>query len=132
MQDQLQNIALAVNGQYDLAYVPTALNNTDSTLLRSRFPNPGFASGRGPDISMPRRENEMERVAHRSAYFAFLGGFSSCVRVNKQMNAVRIWEEPRRNANYAYLLATVTSGPSALCLVLGPVLSLGNDAFNDE
>ncbi len=41
VQDQLQNIALAVNGQYDLAYVPTALNNTGFHTLKITVSEPG-------------------------------------------------------------------------------------------
>jgi VWFA-related protein len=42
VQDQLQNIALAVNGQYDLAYVPTALNNTGFHSLKITVSEPGL------------------------------------------------------------------------------------------
>jgi Ca-activated chloride channel homolog len=42
VQDQLQNIALAVNGQYDLAYVPTALNNTGFHSLKVTVSEPGL------------------------------------------------------------------------------------------
>lgn len=42
VQDQLQNIALAVNGQYDLAYVPTALNNTGFHSLKITVSAPGL------------------------------------------------------------------------------------------
>lgn len=42
VQDQLQNIALAVNGQYDLAYVPTTLNNTGFHSLKIEVSEPGL------------------------------------------------------------------------------------------
>jgi VWFA-related protein len=42
VQDQLQNIALAVNGHYDLAYVPTALNNTGFHTLKITVSEPGL------------------------------------------------------------------------------------------
>ena len=42
VQDQLQNIALAVNGQYDLAYIPTALNNTGFHSLKITVSEPGL------------------------------------------------------------------------------------------
>jgi len=42
VQDQLQNIALAVNGQYDLAYVPTTLNNTGFHSLKVAVSEPGL------------------------------------------------------------------------------------------
>jgi len=42
VQDQLQNIALAVNGQYDLAYVPTTLNNTGFHSLKIAVSEPGL------------------------------------------------------------------------------------------
>ena len=42
VQDQLQNIALAVNGQYDLAYVPTALNNAGFHSLKITVSEPGL------------------------------------------------------------------------------------------
>jgi hypothetical protein len=60
-----------------------------------------------------------EWVAHRYADFAFPCGFASRVRVKKHLNTARIWGDPRRNANYAYLLATVTSGlPASAHFVL--------------
>ena len=40
VQDQLQNIALAVNGQYDLAYVPTGSNNTGFHSLKITVSDP--------------------------------------------------------------------------------------------
>jgi hypothetical protein len=40
VQDQLQNIALAVNGQYDLAYVPAALNNAGFHTLKITVSQP--------------------------------------------------------------------------------------------
>jgi Ca-activated chloride channel family protein len=42
VQDQVRNIALAVNGQYDLAYVPTALNTTGFHTLKITVSDPGF------------------------------------------------------------------------------------------
>ncbi len=42
VQDQLQNIVLAVNGQYNLAYVPTALNNTGFHFLKIAVSEPGL------------------------------------------------------------------------------------------
>ena len=45
--------------------------------------------------------------AHRYAYFAFLCGFSLRVRDEKDRNAARIWEDPRRNPSAdGYLRAT--------------------------
>ena len=49
-------------------------------------------------------------AAHRYAQFAFLYGFSSRVRASKHLSTARIGEEPRRNANYAYLRATRSLG----------------------
>lgn len=42
VQDQLQNIALAVNGQYELAYRPTVLNNTGFHTLKITISDPEF------------------------------------------------------------------------------------------
>ncbi len=42
VQDQLQNIALAVNGQYDLAYVPAAAMNPGFHPLRVTVSEPGL------------------------------------------------------------------------------------------
>ncbi len=56
----------------------------DSTLLRSRFPTPSFGSGRGPDISMPRRENET--------------GAGPMLRERGQASPLKWRECPRRNS----------------------------------
>ncbi len=42
VQDQLQNIALAVSGQYDLAYVPTTLKRTGFHPIRVTVSDPGL------------------------------------------------------------------------------------------
>jgi VWFA-related protein len=42
VEDQLQNIAVAVNGQYDLAYVPTAQNNPGFHTLKITISEPGL------------------------------------------------------------------------------------------
>jgi VWFA-related protein len=42
VQDQLQSIALAVNGQYDLAYVPTTLKNAGFHAIKITVSEPGL------------------------------------------------------------------------------------------
>ncbi len=74
--------------------------------------NMGVLSVNGPSTTSSRPN---QRVAHRYAYFAFPCGFSLRVRDEKHRNAARIWEDPRRNANYPYLHATPLLPKSIRC-----------------
>jgi VWFA-related protein len=60
VQDQLQNIALAVNGQYDLAYVPTTLKKAGFHPIEVTVSNPQLRVRTRAGYFYARRRNEMK------------------------------------------------------------------------